>query len=62
MKRTKQPRRICPWSQHQWQDVPVKDRPGWVATACTICGKWLGCRPANIPAGQQGQRWVGGEY
>lgn len=56
----KQPR--CPWGQHQWRDAPVKDRPGWVATYCVVCGKWLGCRPASIQGGHPGQRWVGGSY
>lgn len=37
----------CDWDDHVWVDAPSKQRPGWIATACRKCGKFLGRRPSD---------------
>jgi len=39
--------RQCEWGSHQYKDAPSKARPGWIATACVKCGKFLGRRPSD---------------
>jgi len=37
----------CEWGRHQWVDAPSKDRPGWIATYCKVCKKFLGRCPSD---------------
>jgi hypothetical protein len=52
----------CEWGRHQWIDAPSKSRPGWLATYCKVCKKFLGRCPSDTVKFDRPERGPGGMF
>lgn len=52
----------CQWGDHIYRAAPSKSRPGFIASACVRCGKFLGRCPLDEFGCGPGEPAPGGRY